>query len=259
MILVLWALTVLWATSTFALSFGPNTIFLNISDQQECEEAWAFFTEWYGEIYCTTTPEEVLTNQQKDLVVQAASTIVSIIGSDETLAQRVDEKLQEYSSRFAREWNIQKQALALQLRMEIDKRTMTIPNNCSVRYDGCNTCQSMENWELACTKMACQTNGDSRMQSLWDDAKSTSKKGWVYWSRTDGMPTVWSSYAMSWRRGWMNDVPVSRHWVIWLSRMNYIHDYCAWREPRSCNGSRWWIIDTVYSYWGSRCLYSETS
>lgn len=52
---ILWTLFVLWANSVSALSFVQGTKFLDATTRVECEELGGNFTEWYGEIYCTTS------------------------------------------------------------------------------------------------------------------------------------------------------------------------------------------------------------
>lgn len=44
-----------WASSVSALSFAQGTKFLDATTKLECDALGGNFTEWYGEIYCTTS------------------------------------------------------------------------------------------------------------------------------------------------------------------------------------------------------------
>jgi hypothetical protein len=37
-----------------------------------------------------------------------------------------------------------------------EKTNIEVPETCTVRFDGCNTCQVLDNGELACTRMYCE-------------------------------------------------------------------------------------------------------
>jgi hypothetical protein len=43
---------------------------------------------------------------------------------------------------------------------ETEGEETEMPNNCSIWYDGCNTCTLLENGEMVCTEMACQETAE---------------------------------------------------------------------------------------------------
>ena len=45
-------------TTSQALSFSENTVFLDFKNEADCESKGGGYTEWYGEEYCTTVRED---------------------------------------------------------------------------------------------------------------------------------------------------------------------------------------------------------
>lgn len=54
---------------THALSFAPNTIFLEAKTKESCDQLGGTFTEWYGEVYCTKVGEESMVTSPKPTTV----------------------------------------------------------------------------------------------------------------------------------------------------------------------------------------------
>lgn len=145
----------------FALSFSPDTIFLNADTEESCSDIGWDFTEWYEEIYCTTTPQSQLTDWEMEKIVLVAKRIKDIIGWDKEMYTQLVATLKSFKVRFTDSWDTKRLSIAIVLLQELemvmddDDNDVVIPETCSVWFDWCNTCQVMDNGELACTKMAC--------------------------------------------------------------------------------------------------------
>jgi len=141
--------------SVYALSFWPDTLFLIAESEEECQDMGGSYTQWYEETYCTTTPEMLLSEKQQRAIQIVAQRIIKIIDNDGDMYGELMNLLQWYTTLFRENQETKKLAVAMFLTTTIEWSVSTIPETCSVWYDGCNTCQVMENGELACTKMAC--------------------------------------------------------------------------------------------------------
>lgn len=128
--------------SVSALSFSEDTIFLDASDEQTCQQLNGHFTEWYGEIYCTTTPDTVLSQREKDLVQLANTKIVTILDQNNLDKQVVIDLLYQYKNKYNTNSDIKRLAIINYL-ISLLRQSPTqtaVPAGCTVRYDGCNTC-----------------------------------------------------------------------------------------------------------------------
>jgi hypothetical protein len=86
----------------------------------------------------------------------AAEKIMVLIGTDMSLHNKVIDILETYKATFMEKKETRKVAIVILLNNALEEKTVAIvPETCSVRFDGCNSCSVGDNGELACTKMAC--------------------------------------------------------------------------------------------------------
>lgn len=158
---LLWTLLILWwfmATSYIhALSFWPDTIFLDADTQESCHELWWSFTERYGEIYCTTVPSEILTPTKQKAIKLVSTQIINMIDGNSSLYTEYMSLLDTYKNNFLESKDTTRAAIVIMLQTEIEIDLYTIPTSCIERYDGCNNCSIASDWDMACTEIYCTT------------------------------------------------------------------------------------------------------
>lgn len=142
-------------SQVFALSFAPWTIFLDASSEADCVGQWGSYMERYDEVYCTTTAEEFLEEDKKQSIMLWGDKLLELLASDQEAYDELLETLWDFSSIFSSEWDYLRQAVAQYLIEYLEEKRNTIPESCTVWYDGCNICQVGDEGLLACTRMAC--------------------------------------------------------------------------------------------------------
>jgi hypothetical protein len=96
-----------------------------------------------------------LTTAEQAKVTIVANKILELIEDNNNLYEPVISLLETYKAKFVEQGDMKRLAIANLLIEHITTNVSSIPEACTVRYDGCNTCQVMEDGNLACTKMAC--------------------------------------------------------------------------------------------------------
>jgi hypothetical protein len=115
---LLWIIASLSLTVTMgvhALSFWPDTIFLQATTEETCSDMGWSFTEWYGAIYCTTTPSQRLTEDEQRVVTLAAQKITTLINGDKVLSLQIIETLEIYKAEFTQQNDMRKVAIIILL------------------------------------------------------------------------------------------------------------------------------------------------
>lgn len=146
----------------YGLSFAPHTIFLDFSDQEDCEKQWGSYTSWYEEEYCTIA---WASEDEKKLILDAGEKILKLIWNDQELFDFTVKHLRIYIETFMLSWDHVKAQLAEILLQHLEGNSWLIPSACTIWYDWCNSCYRDENWGLWCTEIACLTYRPTRCTS----------------------------------------------------------------------------------------------
>lgn len=156
---LLWMFVVLWLTVTavwvHAQSFWSDTLSVKTDTAKECQLVGWTYIHVNKENVCTNISAQLLPKPEQIQISMAAKQLVTLIGSTPSLYIKVMDLLEWYKIGFIQNNDTKRLVIAMLLTQDIKKNVVTVPETCSVRFDGCNTCQIMENGEMACTLMYC--------------------------------------------------------------------------------------------------------
>ena len=116
------------------------------------------YTEINKQGSCINIPSHVLTQLEHMQATLSAKKLTKLASADKVVYTKVMKLLESYKLEFIQNKDVKRLAIAMLLTQDIKNTAVVVPASCSVWFDGCNTCQVMDNGELACTKMYCHEN-----------------------------------------------------------------------------------------------------
>lgn len=156
MLIALWlTVTTIWV---HAQSFWSDAMVIKTDTAKECQSIGWIYTEINTHGSCTNIPSHVLTKLEHMQTTLSVKRLTKLASADKVVYTKLMTLLEAYKLEFIQNKDVKRLAIAMLLTQDIKNTAAVVPLSCSVRFDGCNTCQVMDNGELACILMYCHEN-----------------------------------------------------------------------------------------------------